>query len=130
VFCQPQANDGAQLTLSHFLLEYMLLDIKRPELCPYPFKLYSATDLEGMEEDEFHDGFVLVMRAEAEDMAGGEHSVVNVKDGNDAMKTVAPFKFRAWVLGDNEIRVAAPLLSWNDRGNYDNILKDQNNPKG
>jgi hypothetical protein len=122
----PLTKDGAQLTLSHFLLEYISLDITRPELCQYPFKLYSATDLEGMEQDEFHDGFVLLMRADEQDMAGGEHHVINAKDGSDTLKKVAPFKFRAWVLGDKEIRVAAPLLSWNDRGNEDQYLKIQN----
>jgi hypothetical protein len=46
--------DGAHLlTLCRFLLEYMVLDIKRPELCPYPFKLYSATDLIGTDRQMF-----------------------------------------------------------------------------
>jgi hypothetical protein len=121
--------DGAHLlTLCRSLLEYMVLDIKRPELCPYPFKLYSATDLIGTDINESHDGFVLVMRAEYEDMMGGEHYVITA-DKSEKLKTVAPFKFTAWVSGDKEIRVTAPLLSWHDRGNSHANFVAQNDQK-
>lgn len=118
------AMDGAQLTLFCSSLEYLTLNIKRPELCPYPFKLYSATDMPGVEDDELHDGFVLAMRAEYQDMVGGTH-FVKAKTGTLTAKTVKQFKFKAWVAGDKEIRVAVPLLGWSDRGNDDVYIKDQ-----
>ena len=116
--------EGAQLTLCLDLayLETIRLDIKHPKLCPYPFKIYPAVQMPGVEENELHEGFVLVMRAKYQDPAGGQHSVAS-KDGSSFVKKIKPFKFRAWVEGPQEIRVACPLLSWSDRGNDDRVIR-------
>lgn len=113
---------GARLTLSFFLfLEHMTLDVKRPELCPSPFKIYQATDMVGLKEGEKHNGFILAMRTEIQDMVGGSH-FVRRKNGDHFPKKVPGFKFKAWVAGDQEIRVSAPQLSWSDRGNDDLLI--------
>jgi hypothetical protein len=106
------------------LLEYISLNLKRPELCPSPFKLYEATGMPGLEEGEFFDGYVLTMKAEIQDIVGGTKYVTG-KDGNLTAKVVKPFKFKAWVAGNEEIRVSCPLLSWSDRGNDDTFIKEQ-----
>lgn len=98
------------------------MDISRPEFCPYPFKIYPAYNLFGAEDGEFHDGFILVMRNELQDLAGGTHDV-GTKEKTLQKKTVPPFKFKAWVAGPQEIRVQAPLLPWSDRGNDDEIIR-------
>jgi hypothetical protein len=74
------------------------LNIKRPELCPYPFKIFPVMNLPGLEASEFHDGFCLVMRNEVQDMGGGTHTVVT-KDKSIQKKKVKQFKFKAWVSG-------------------------------
>jgi hypothetical protein len=80
-------------------------------------------NLPGLEASEFHDGFCLVMRNEVQDMGGGTHAVVT-KDKSIQKKKVKQFKFKAWVSGPQEICVIAPLLTWSDRGNDDEIIRD------
>jgi hypothetical protein len=104
-------------------LEYLSLNFKHPEMCPYPFKLLPALNLPGLEHGEYHDGFCLVMRGEAQDMGGGSH-LVGGKGRTLQKKKVKGFRFRAWVSGPQEIRVEAPLLSWSDRGNDDELIRE------
>jgi hypothetical protein len=100
----------------------MDLDIHYPERCPYPFKILPMTSMEGTEDRVFHDGFALVMRAEYQDLVGGER-LVKGKGKNCQKKKVKPFPFKARVVGDKEIHVTAPLLTWSDRGNDDNLMR-------
>lgn len=100
------------------------MDVTRPELCPSPFKIYQATDMQGLEDGDFHHGFILAMRTDVRDLVGGSHFVRD-RRGDNSIKRVQGFKFKAWVAGDKEIRVSAPQLSWSDRGNDDLDIVDQ-----
>lgn len=102
-----------------------MLDPDRLERNPYPFKIYPARLMrDEKKENTHHNGFILTMRAEYRDIMGGTREAVDL-EGSKKMKVIKPFEFKCWVKGPRTLWVKAPLLSWSDRGNDDEVIRTE-----
>lgn len=77
--------------------------------------------------DAHHNGFLLTMRVEYRDVMGGEKEVID-SNGMKKKKKIKPFDYKCWVKGPPwTLWVKAPLLSWSDRGNDDELIRSTYN---
>ena len=96
-----------------FSVEPITVDINNLESTPYPFKVKKIFNMEGAEDGEIYNGYLITMTVDPQDAIGNESIALQ------------QFPFEAVVENLTEIDVTAPLLEYNERGGHDEYIRDK-----
>lgn len=119
-------NHDDLLTSSLFFLttEHIYVDVDFLPLVPQPYKIYSCEGLEPTDTDATgttYGGWRLEVTVDPRDTQ--KHEALK-KGGKVIRPAIEPFKFLSWIRNGN-IVLQMPLLSWQDRGNDDHLLRER-----
>ena len=87
------------------------MDVFNLESTPYPFKVKKIYNMEGANDGELYNGYMITMTVDPQDAIGKEDVALQ------------QFPYEAVVESQTEIDVTAPLLEYNERGGHDELIR-------